>query len=224
MKLTKLTRLSAAPEHGRLAWLSLRRRRMPARANGMGAGTASQPIPGVLRTWRMAARLPRRGGEGRKMTTEREAVITYLSSGQAQDPDAVALARTLYALPTADRMIRALKGSAAERAILVRDLNRLVRTAAVGSPRVSEAEAEALAAREDVAPDVLDEVARRGEWLRRPAIVARLVRNPHTPPARVELLMSRLDLTEVEAVARDRAMPMPVRRWAYSELKKRRSK
>ncbi len=45
----KLTKLSAAPEHGRLAWLSLRCRLMPAPA-GMDAGTASQLIPGVRRT------------------------------------------------------------------------------------------------------------------------------------------------------------------------------
>jgi hypothetical protein len=45
----KLTKLSAAPEHGRLAWLPLRCRLMPAPA-GLDAGTASQLIPGVGRT------------------------------------------------------------------------------------------------------------------------------------------------------------------------------
>jgi len=45
----KLTKLSAAPEHGRLAWLPLRCRLMPAPA-GSDAGTASQLIPGVRRT------------------------------------------------------------------------------------------------------------------------------------------------------------------------------
>jgi hypothetical protein len=46
----KQTKLSAAPLHGRFAWLSFRCRRMPAPVNGMDAGTASQLIPGVLRT------------------------------------------------------------------------------------------------------------------------------------------------------------------------------
>jgi hypothetical protein len=45
----KLTKLSAASEHGRLAWLSLRCRLMPAPAR-MDAGTASQLIPGVRQT------------------------------------------------------------------------------------------------------------------------------------------------------------------------------
>ena len=45
----KLTKLSAAPLHGRLAWLSLRCRLMPATFT-TDAGTASQLIPGVLRT------------------------------------------------------------------------------------------------------------------------------------------------------------------------------
>jgi len=45
----KLTKLSAAPEHGRPAWLPLRCRLMPAPAR-MDAGTASQLIPGVRPT------------------------------------------------------------------------------------------------------------------------------------------------------------------------------
>jgi hypothetical protein len=46
----KLTKLSAAPEHGRPAWLSLRCRLMPAPPRSH-AGTASQLIPGVRPTW-----------------------------------------------------------------------------------------------------------------------------------------------------------------------------
>ncbi len=43
----KLTKLSAAPTLAPQAALGRRCRRMPARANGMDAGTASQLIPGV---------------------------------------------------------------------------------------------------------------------------------------------------------------------------------
>jgi hypothetical protein len=45
----KLTKLSAAPAHGRLVWLSSRCRLMPAPSR-QHAGTASQLIPGVGRT------------------------------------------------------------------------------------------------------------------------------------------------------------------------------
>jgi hypothetical protein len=47
----KLTKLSAAPAYGRPVWLSLRCRLMPAPPRPH-AGTASQLIPGVRRTWR----------------------------------------------------------------------------------------------------------------------------------------------------------------------------
>src|SRR5512140_2225777 len=53
----KLTKLSAAPTLAPQAALSRRCRRMPAPANGMDAGTASQLIPGVRRT--------SEGGDGR---------------------------------------------------------------------------------------------------------------------------------------------------------------
>jgi hypothetical protein len=51
----KLTKLSAAWLHGRPAWFVRTCRLMPAPANGMDAGTASQLIPGVRRTSRGAA-------------------------------------------------------------------------------------------------------------------------------------------------------------------------
>jgi hypothetical protein len=47
----KLTKLSAAPTLAPQAALGRRCRRMPAPARGMDAGTASQLIPGVRRTW-----------------------------------------------------------------------------------------------------------------------------------------------------------------------------
>jgi hypothetical protein len=46
----KLTRLSAVPTVAPQAALGRRCRRMPAPANGMDTGTASQPIPGVRPT------------------------------------------------------------------------------------------------------------------------------------------------------------------------------
>ena len=50
----KLTKLSAAPTLAPQAALGRRCRRMPAPVNGMDAGTASQLIPGVGRTFRRA--------------------------------------------------------------------------------------------------------------------------------------------------------------------------
>jgi hypothetical protein len=47
----KLTKLSAAPLLAPQAALGRRCRRMPAPVNGMDAGTASQLIPGVGRTF-----------------------------------------------------------------------------------------------------------------------------------------------------------------------------
>ena len=44
----------------------------------------------------------------------------------------------LYRLNTAEKVITALKGTREERAILVRDPNRIVAAAVLGSPRLTE--------------------------------------------------------------------------------------
>ena len=79
-------------------------------------------------------------------TSEAEAVVRYLTEEERQHGDRVSAVQRLYRLNTADKVVTALKGNREERAILIRDPNRIVATAVLGSPRVSESEIESFAA------------------------------------------------------------------------------
>ncbi len=116
-------------------------------------------------------------------------------------------------------MIAALKGSREERAILVRDPNRLVSAAVLGSPRLTEAEIEAFSAMKNVSDEVLREIGNHREWTKRYAVANNLVRNPRTPIGIALTLVPRLNPKDVKGVAIDRNVPEAVRKHAQKFVK-----
>jgi hypothetical protein len=87
---------------------------------------------------------------GEIFMTEEEAVVRYLSEEERQQSEKVSAVQKIYRLNTAEKLITALKGSREERSILIRDPNRLVATAVLGSPRITEAEIESISAMKSV--------------------------------------------------------------------------
>jgi len=69
-----------------------------------------------------------------------EQTVFGLNRVKRQQTEKVSAVQKIYRLNTAEKLITALKGTREERSILIRDPNRLVATAVLGSPRITEAE------------------------------------------------------------------------------------
>ena len=136
---------------------------------------------------------PEPAPEGDLAMTEDEAILRYLSVEDRQKPEKVRVVQRIYRLKTAERIVTALKGSREERAILIRDPNRLVATAVLGSPRITEAEIESISAMTDVSDEILRTIGNHGEWTKRYTVLDNLARNP------------RLNPRDLKGVAVDRA-------------------
>ncbi len=113
--------------------------------------------------------------------TEDEALVRYLSEEERQQTEKVSAVQKIYRLNTAEKLITALKGTREERAILIRDPNRLVATAVLGSPRLTEPEIEAISGMKSVSDEILREIGHHREWTKRYAVRKNLVCNPRTP-------------------------------------------
>jgi hypothetical protein len=125
-----------------------------------------------------------------------------------------------------DRLKVAVLGSREERSILVRDPNRLVSSAVLSSPRLTESEVEAIARMTSVSGDVLRAVGTNRVWLKNYAVMAALVRNAKTPIAVALSLLNRLMERDIKFLASDRNIPEPVRlaaRKIYTKNVSRRS-
>jgi hypothetical protein len=113
------------------------------------------------------------------------------------EEDAKSTLQRIAAMTVAQRIGLAMKGSREERAILIRDPNKLVSVAVLSSPKMSEPEVENIAKMASISEEILRIIANTRGWMKRYGIVVALARNPKTPVAISMNLLSRLTEKDV---------------------------
>jgi hypothetical protein len=106
--------------------------------------------------------------------------------------------------------------------ILIRDPNPQVAVTAPSEGGLSEGEVEQVAANRAVVGDVLEEVARRRDWVTKPKIVSALVHNPRTPAGVAIRLLPRIPVRELSGLSKDRNISSAVRTQAGRLYRMRR--
>ena len=200
-----LAALLAQLRHAGRAPRVLRERRQR-RCAGTGAGRRGDRGRGAAGSGRRVARRCPAPSE----PTDPEAARSEAEEIEAT-PERRGTAQRLSMLTVAERMKVAVLGSREERSILVRDPNRLVSSAVLSSPRLTESEIEAIARMTNVSGDVLRAVGTNRVWLKNYGVVAALVRNAKTPIAVALSLVNRLMERDIKFLASDRNIPEPVR-------------
>ena len=127
----------------------------------------------------------------------------------------VSLIRRIMFMNTKDRMKLAMKGDREARSILIRDSNKVVCSAVVKNPRVTEQEVENIASMRTVADEVLRLIALNRSWARSYPIIHNLARNPRTPIPTVMNILPRIRTKDLTTLAQNRNVSEAVRRQAY---------
>jgi hypothetical protein len=151
--------------------------------------------------------------------SEDEAMVRYLSDDERKETEKVSAVQKLYRLNTAEKVITALKGNREERAILVRDPNRMVAMGVLGSPKVTDGEIEAFAAMKNVSDVILRSIGNHKEWTKKYSVVANLARNPRTPIGIAMTMVPRLNPKDMKAVSVDKNVPEAIRKAAQKFIK-----
>jgi hypothetical protein len=126
--------------------------------------------------------------------------------------------KRIAALTPAERLSLAMRGTREERAILIRDPNKIVAVAVLSSPKITDAEVEGIAKMANVSEDVLRIIGQARAWMKNYAIMSALTRNPKTPVAMALNLLPRLIEKDVKGLASDRNIPDVVRLAAKRRL------
>lgn len=129
----------------------------------------------------------------------------------------------LVTMTPGEKIMEALKGERQARMMLIRDRNRAVWSAVLTSPKMNEADAEAIVQMRNVTPDVLREIGKKREWTKRYKVAHELVKNPKTPPEISSQLLPRMAARDLKSLTRDRNVPEMIRRQA-DKLSKRHNK
>jgi hypothetical protein len=134
------------------------------------------------------------------------------------DEDEGSATQRISRLNVAQRVALAMKGSREERAILIRDPNKLVAVAVLSSPKMTESEIESIAKMASVSDEILRIIANTRQWMKRYTVVAALARNPKTPVAISMNLLPRLTDKDLRAISADRNVPEVLRITARQKI------
>lgn len=142
-------------------------------------------------------------------------VVEYERIEMGEVPaERVTLIRRIMFMNAKDRMKLAMKGDREARSILIRDSNKVVATAVINNPRVTDQEVENIASMRTVADEVLRLIATNRAWARSYTIIHNLVRNPRTPVPTVVSTLPRIRTKDLQHLAQNRNVSEGVRRQA----------
>jgi len=127
----------------------------------------------------------------------------------------MSLIRRIMLMSVKDRVQLGMKGDRETRGILVRDANKVVASAVIHNPRMTEQEVEKIAAMRAVSDEVLRLIGRNRAWTRAYPIIHNLARNPRTPLATAITILPRLRAKDLQALTLNRNISEGVRRQAY---------
>ncbi|HEX2268919.1 MAG TPA: hypothetical protein VHH35_05270 [Pyrinomonadaceae bacterium] len=127
----------------------------------------------------------------------------------------VSLIRRIMFMNARDRMKLAMKGDREARSILIRDSNKVVCSAVVKNPRITEQEVESISAMRTVSDEVLRLIAMNRTWARAYTVIHNLARNPRTPIPTAMNILPRIRTKDLQHLSQNRNVSEAVRRQAY---------
>ncbi len=117
----------------------------------------------------------------------------------------------LGSMSVSEKVQLAYKGNKSVRAILVRERNRLISSATMRNPRMTDSEAEQIAGMRDVGEDVLRIIGMRRDWMAKYPVAIALAKNPKAPIGVVLPLINRLSLRDLKGLKDDKGVSEAVR-------------
>ena len=177
-------------------------------------------------SWLAHERLEELLVEAAEQTTENAQAVLNAERLETGDiaPERISLIRRLMFMTVKDRVKFALKGDREARGILIRDSNRVVATAVIHNPRISDKEIENIAGMRTVSDEVLRLIGRNRAWTRSYPIIHNLARNPRTPMATAIQILPRIQMKDLQALSDNRNISEGVRRQAYRLVQTRKGK
>jgi len=124
-----------------------------------------------------------------------------------EDPGREPMMKLISQLTAAQKVALAIRGNREARNILIRDSNRIVATAAIRNPRITDAEVLAAAQNRTMSDEVIRLIAMNKEMIRAYPVKLALVQNPKTPLATAMRFLGILRVSDLKNVAKSKGVP-----------------
>jgi hypothetical protein len=142
------------------------------------------------------------------------ATMQTLTESEQKDENKGAIWTRIQFMTIAEKVQLAFRGDRTVRLLLVRDRNKLICSAVMRNPRMSEQEAEAIAGMRNVDEEVLRLLGNRRDFMAKYNVMLNLVRNPKAPIGVVLPFINRLTLRDLKGLKDDRGVQQVIREMA----------
>ena len=122
----------------------------------------------------------------------------------------MSLTQRILNMSMSERIKLASVGSMEARTILLRDPNRMIQSAVINSPKISDNEVLSLAQSKNTGDEVLRTIMNRREWTRQYQVRMALIRNPKTPVQTTIRFLGTLRENDLKRLAKDKNVPSAV--------------
>jgi hypothetical protein len=122
-----------------------------------------------------------------------------------------------------ERVKLAMTGSKEDRYILIRDGSRIVSSAVLASPKISDQEIETIAAMKNVQESVLRDIARNRKFMKSYSVLKALVNNPRCPLDISLTLMKNLLTPDLKFLGLNKNVPETLKKVAMKNYKEKSS-
>jgi hypothetical protein len=144
-----------------------------------------------------------------------------MRKAEAESRERLSTLQKIARLTVGERVQLAMKGSKDERFILIRDGSKVVSSAVLQSPKVSDAEIEGFAAMKNVQESVLRDIARSKKFMKNYAVTRALVSNPRCPLDLSLSLMNHLLVNDLKSLSMNKNVPDTLRKLALKRYKEK---
>ncbi len=170
------------------------------------------------------------------VTTEQSKVLTELyregvdeqalaEAVAEAEPDArrkETMIQRLGRMRVVERIKMALTGNREERMALIRDANKLVQRAVLGSPKLTGQEVEAFASMSSLNDEILRMIAANRAFIKNYVVVKNLVNNPKVPLDVSLHLLPRLNDTDMKFLTTNKNVPETLRTMAHKNIRQKK--
>ncbi len=188
----------------------------------IAAATSAAPAApeGVPAVPAAAAPAPAPAAEGAAAAT---AVATQKVVAQKppEERERISVIQKIARLTVGERVQLAMKGSKDERFVLIRDGSKVVSSAVLESPKVSDAEIETFAAMKNVQESVLRGITMKRKFMKNYAVIRALVNNPRLPLDLGLSLMNHLLVNDLKVLSMNKNISETLRKMALKTYKQK---
>lgn len=159
--------------------------------------------------------------EGEQFDLDRVLTEVSIEDGIEIHPDRLPVFQRIAIMSIKERVLLAIKGTREARMILVRDPNRVVSSAVLRNPRLTDQEIETISALKTASEDVLRQIGQSRAWTKSYLVIHNLVRNPRTPIAISLTFLNRIMTRDLRQLSQNKNIPDVIRSTAARMFVKR---